>query len=407
MRSYFGEQATDNGISIQKELQRRGSDLPVYWAVQDVPSRSPRAGSRSWSTAPRVRPGLHGQVLHRQHVPAGVPPEGRGTGPRADLPARLPVQADGSPPLGSYQFSREIRGLRPAGPRLGLPRLPGRATRRRSQRLQLLGEVPRDHTRATTSSSPTRWTRSGAVPASPSASRRLDGRPHADLPRLLAAHDSHGHGELLRLRRPTALGDDCDPGAGGHAFNARSSARVGRLPSASAVVPEVSDLYLAADARPWSNLVAASTPGVTGKPRPTCRPPALQGYPGLAFDFEPTAPGPLAGHHAEVAAAAAAPRRGRAGPRCGVRRLPEGPRPRRRPGRARLRRRGSSCRGRRASPGPLRLRRGDGRPADGLRPDPYASSGRTTDRTVAEVRSMTAAAGERFGLAIRNRTHGC
>src|SRR5690606_18812385 len=33
-RSYFGERATDNGLSIQAELARRGSDLPVYWAVQ-------------------------------------------------------------------------------------------------------------------------------------------------------------------------------------------------------------------------------------------------------------------------------------------------------------------------------------------------------------------------------------
>ena len=47
-RSYFGEHATDNGVSIQQELQRRGSDLPVYWAVHDNRCRCPRAASRSW-----------------------------------------------------------------------------------------------------------------------------------------------------------------------------------------------------------------------------------------------------------------------------------------------------------------------------------------------------------------------
>ena len=54
MRSYFGEQATDNGLSIQKELRRRGSDLPVYWAVQDHSVPVPEGGipvvvnSREW-----------------------------------------------------------------------------------------------------------------------------------------------------------------------------------------------------------------------------------------------------------------------------------------------------------------------------------------------------------------------
>ena len=41
-RSYFGEHATDNGVSIQKELRRRGSDLPVYWAVHDHSVRGAR-----------------------------------------------------------------------------------------------------------------------------------------------------------------------------------------------------------------------------------------------------------------------------------------------------------------------------------------------------------------------------
>ena len=53
-RSYFGETATDNGLSIQRELQRRGADLPVYWAVQDRSVVVPEGGipvvvnSREW-----------------------------------------------------------------------------------------------------------------------------------------------------------------------------------------------------------------------------------------------------------------------------------------------------------------------------------------------------------------------
>ena len=47
MRSYFGEVANDNGVSIQRELRRRGPDLPVYWSVQDHSVRCPRAACRS------------------------------------------------------------------------------------------------------------------------------------------------------------------------------------------------------------------------------------------------------------------------------------------------------------------------------------------------------------------------
>ncbi len=54
VRSYFGEQATDHGVSVQAELRRRGSDLPVYWAVQDYAVPVPEGGipvivnSREW-----------------------------------------------------------------------------------------------------------------------------------------------------------------------------------------------------------------------------------------------------------------------------------------------------------------------------------------------------------------------
>src|SRR4029078_9405154 len=41
---YFGEMATDSGGSVQQELRRRGSDLAVYWAVQDHSVVVPEGG---------------------------------------------------------------------------------------------------------------------------------------------------------------------------------------------------------------------------------------------------------------------------------------------------------------------------------------------------------------------------
>src|SRR5690625_1845943 len=35
IRAYFGEAATDSGLGVQRELQRRGADIDIYWSVQD------------------------------------------------------------------------------------------------------------------------------------------------------------------------------------------------------------------------------------------------------------------------------------------------------------------------------------------------------------------------------------
>jgi CDP-glycerol glycerophosphotransferase len=90
----------------------------------------------------------------------------------------------------------------------------------------------------------------------------------------------------------------------GHAFNARTKHRVGSLPGTVDVTdyPEVSDLYLAADAAVVDYSSLRFDFGVTGKPM-VFHVPDLQRYQdsrGWLFDFEPTAPGPLVSTTDEV-----------------------------------------------------------------------------------------------------------
>jgi CDP-glycerol glycerophosphotransferase len=94
--------------------------------------------------------------------------------------------------------------------------------------------------------------------------------------------------------------------ARGHAFNARSRRRTGTFQNIVDVTdyPEVSDLYLAADAAVVDYSSLRFDFGVTGKPM-IFHVPDLQRYKdtrGWLFDFEPTAPGPLVDTTAEVVA---------------------------------------------------------------------------------------------------------
>jgi CDP-glycerol glycerophosphotransferase len=94
----------------------------------------------------------------------------------------------------------------------------------------------------------------------------------------------------------------------GHAFNARTRER-SHLPGTVEVTdyPEVSDLYLAADAAVVDYSSLRFDFGVTGKPM-VFHVPDLARYRdtrGWLFDFEPTAPGPLLDTTEEVVAALA------------------------------------------------------------------------------------------------------
>jgi CDP-glycerol glycerophosphotransferase len=100
------------------------------------------------------------------------------------------------------------------------------------------------------------------------------------------------------------LGDDTVILIRGHAFNARTKHRVGPRPGTVDVTdyPEVSDLYLAADAGVVDYSSLRFDFGVTGKPM-IFHVPDLQRYQdtrGWLFDFEPTAPGPLVNTTDEV-----------------------------------------------------------------------------------------------------------
>jgi CDP-glycerol glycerophosphotransferase len=98
-------------------------------------------------------------------------------------------------------------------------------------------------------------------------------------------------------RAHSRLGDDTVFLIRGHAFNARTKHRIGHRPGTIDVTdyPEVSDLYLAADAAVVDYSSLRFDFGVTGKPM-IFHVPDLQRYQdsrGWLFDFEPTAPGPL------------------------------------------------------------------------------------------------------------------
>ncbi len=100
------------------------------------------------------------------------------------------------------------------------------------------------------------------------------------------------------------LGDDVVVLVRGHAFNARTKHRIGHLPGTIDVTdyPEVSDLCLAADAAVVDYSSLRFDFGVTGKPM-IFHVPDLELYRdsrGWLFDFEPTAPGPLASTTDEV-----------------------------------------------------------------------------------------------------------
>ena len=304
VRSYFGELATDSGVSVQEELRRRGSDLPVYWAVQDHSVVVPDGGipvivnSEEWyrllSSVSYYLDNMYQPDFHRK-------PEGQVI--MRDLP-RLPVQADGPAALGAAGLLERADGLlRPARRGLGLPRL-----------TRDVRHAPADGgtsaTRATSWRSATRATTCCCRPT-PTAIRAavresLGVRPdqtavlYAPTFRDYMSRDDNqavmpSFFDFGRAHR--RLGDDTVFLIRGHAFNARTKHRVGPRPGTVDVTdyPEVSDLYLAADAAIVDYSSLRFDFGVTGKPM-IFHVPDLQRYQdtrGWLFDFEPTAPGPL------------------------------------------------------------------------------------------------------------------
>ncbi|UYM04854.1 bifunctional glycosyltransferase/CDP-glycerol:glycerophosphate glycerophosphotransferase [Solicola gregarius] len=302
IRSYFGDSATCNGVGVLRELQRRGADLDVYWAVRDhsvpvpdgahaVPMNSREwydlLGSSAYYLDNMFQPAYHrkpdGQVLIQTFH--GYPFKTMGhthwkqTGRSAqqiDSYVRRAADWDHLVSPAAYASPLLRREFEYAGDvlEIGYPRndvlLADDADSLRAVVRESLGIAP--HQRAVL---------------------------YAPTFRDYESPDDHRAAlvDLLDIDAvASGLGDDGVLLVRGHAFNARAGEQVIGGPGVVDVTdyPEVSDLYLAADAAIVDYSSLRFDFAVTGKPM-VFHVPDLARYQetrGWVVDFEPTAPGP-------------------------------------------------------------------------------------------------------------------
>jgi CDP-glycerol glycerophosphotransferase len=313
-RSYFGELATDNGVSIHAELRRRGSDLPVYWAVHDHSVVVPEGGipvvvntpewyslinSVSYYVDNMYQPTYHhkpaGQVLvetfhgypfkqmgHRHWENLGFSAEKVASyDERARRWDFLLSPARYATPLLTRDFAYDGPVLE-----IGYPRN------------DVLTSDDAESIRSLTRASLGIEDHQIAVLYAPTFRDYLSGddmrAAMVDFLDFDLARRELGEGHVFLVR--------------GHAFNARTRERR-TFPGTIDVTdyPEVSDLYLAADVGVVDYSSLRFDFGVTGKPM-VFLVPDLERYQdtrGWLFDFQPTAPGPFARGTADVVAALA------------------------------------------------------------------------------------------------------
>ena len=309
-RSYFGEKATDNGVAIQEELRRRGSDLPVYWAVQDHSVPVPGdgipvvvnsaewfdlLGSVTYYVDNMYQPIYHhrpeGQVIvqtfhgypfkqmgrphwvHQGFQQAKIDAYARRSAEWDYLVSPAPYAT----PLLTRDFGYDGQVLE-----IGYPR----------NDVLLSAEAPalREQVRASLGIRPDQT----VVLYAPTFRDYL-----AKDDNVAVMSDFLDLGAVSR-----ALGDDGVVLMRGHAFHARTDQRVGSDGRVIDVTdyPEVSDLYLASDVGVVDYSSLRFDFGVTGKPM-IFLVPDIDRYVktrGWLFDLTPSAPGPQVATTAEV-----------------------------------------------------------------------------------------------------------
>lgn len=303
VRSYFGELATDSGVSVQQELRRRGSDLPVYWAVQDYSVVVPEGGipvvvnSEEWyrllASVSYYLDNMYQPEFHR-------PPEGQVI---IETFHGYPFKKMGRPHWEQQGFSQALMAsyARRADDWSYLVSPATYATPLLQRDFGYSGEVlevgyPRNDVLLSDDGDRIRSAVRESLGVRPDQTAVLYAPTFRD---YMSQDDNQAvmpsFFDFARAHR--RLGDDTVFLVRGHAFNARTKHRVGARPGTVDVTdyPEVSDLYLAADAAVVDYSSLRFDFGVTGKPM-IFHVPDLQRYQdsrGWLFDFEPTAPGPL------------------------------------------------------------------------------------------------------------------
>ena len=302
LRSYFGERATDSGVAIQEELRRRGSDLPVFWAVQDHSTPVPEGGipvvinterwfdllgSATYYVDNMFQPEYHhkpeGQVIvetfHGYPFKLMGHQLWRHQGFERALIASYEKRATEWDYLLSpapYATPLLTRDFGYDGPVLEIG-------------------YPRNDVLQSDQAGPIRQAVRASLGIRDDQTVVLYAPTFRD---YLARNNNQAtmsdFFDFAAVQR--AFGDDVVVLMRGHAFNARASGRIGRLPGVIDVTdyPEINDLYLAADVGVVDYSSLRFDFAITGKPM-IFLVPDIERYVearGWLMDFGPTAPGP-------------------------------------------------------------------------------------------------------------------